>query len=197
MLAGISTTGWILAAGQISRVIAGERLLNTWTDLLLLPYQRHTIMLQSVAHTFNPLLYFPGLWISEFAVIAVFIAAELSIDRILYVCVLVAVEWVQLLALGIVVGLSSACTSRKDAYPAVPVALGLLLAVARGSGALLATVLLNVPVDPRLALLVGPLMVSFSSPWAVGILLGGLYLLTLEVLVDRSFEWCIAHAGEN
>ncbi|NDJ79112.1 MAG: hypothetical protein GYB65_22920 [Chloroflexi bacterium] len=180
---------------RTNRAITYERARNTWTDLLLLPYDHHQIVLHTVAPAFVPhLLAISGLLAGTSALL---LRATPDL-RTLIVLVLLTLELFQIMTLCAAIGMTSAAAHRRMP-PLIPLALALGLVVLHaGGGWLLAGGTAATPATARAALLIGPLTgVLAHDVWSRALLLAAVYLLALEVLVRGLFAWSITRLSEG
>ncbi len=186
--AGISVVG----AG-VSRVIANAQTQHAWDLMLMLPHPRHEVMLYLIAPAYSP-----GLLIVSSSLIEIFTFGPLVIQGSVFcggqliLLAALTVEWVQIFALAVTVGMLSA---RGGLSISLPLLFGLVLVLARaGAGALVATVM-GVPVP--VFLFAGPINGITVTPWwPVGLLIAALYLLALEIGVRWLFARAVVRAGE-
>jgi hypothetical protein len=198
---GFAVTGILLmAAGGIavigagvSRVIAGARARRAWDLMLMLPHPRHEVMLYLIAPAYSP-----GLLIVSLSVVEIFTLGPLALQQSNYwgwwalLLVALTVEWMQIIALAVAVGMLSA---RGGLSFSLPLLFGIVWMVARaGVGALVAT-LMGVPMS--VFLFAGPVNgITVPHWWPVGMVIAALYLLALEIGVRRLFARAVVRAGE-
>jgi hypothetical protein len=190
VLPGIGTA---VIAHSISRPLAFERSQWTWDYLLMLPYPRDEVVFYTVGSRYNPRVSLMALGVTELVVV---FSAGLAFPVI---GILLVIEWFQLMALSVTVGIISASGWRQNLDVVGPVGLGLATLVVRSGIGRLAATVVGVPGNFRnVALLVGPLFGIISADrWYIGLVIAAIYLLALEVLVRRLLTWSLAHVSEG
>jgi hypothetical protein len=189
----MAAAGIAVIGTGVSRVIAGARARHAWDLLLILPHPRHELVLYLIAPAYSP-----GLLIVSLSVVEIFTLGPLAIQRSsfwggwLILLAALTLEWMQIIALAVAVGILSA---RGGLSFSLPLLFGIAAMVARAvAGALVAT-MMGVPVS--LFLFAGPVdAITVPHWWPVGLAIAVLYLLTLEVIVRRLFAQAVVRAGE-
>jgi ABC-type transport system involved in multi-copper enzyme maturation permease subunit len=189
--------GAALIAGRISRVIGQERARHTLDYLLMLPHDRNEVLLHAAGRAYAPLPFIIGLGFIELAALGL---APLPGVRVgwpsLALLGMLLVEWLQLGALSVAVGILAGSARLGLGLAAL---YAVLMVLSRAALGWIAAGAAGLAGNARvLALIVGPWSGSVSRDgWPVGIALGALYLLALEALVRGVFAWSAARAGES
>jgi len=185
--------GVTVISHRIGRVVAAERQANTWDGLLLLPYDRPMILLHSVGEAFSPLTLIIGLGATLVAaVIFLTRSDQASTGRILTSYGLLFVEGLQLMALGITTGLVTGIRQDKDYSITFPVLVGVGVVVGR----LVMGMAAAMPAHLTAAALIGPMHGLFLDSWFGGWFVAACYMIGLEMVIRRLFQWCVVHAGD-
>jgi hypothetical protein len=183
----------VIGAG-VSRVITVARSRNAWDLLLMLPHPRHEVILYVIAPAYSPALLFVSLSVVEIFTVgpAVVQSSPLYGQRLILLAAL-TVEWAQLIALAVTVGILSA--RRGGLNFSVPVLFGLVLVLLRAGAGWLAAVILDT--SAMAFLFAGPTNgIVAADRWGFGLVIAAIYLAGLEIVVRWSFGWAISRTGE-
>lgn len=192
---GVIGGGSALIAGGLNRAVSLEQARGTWHDLLILPYDRADVVLNSVIHVYKPFLSMVGL---VFSMAAALLATPTPIPRTGLLFLLLIVEWLEIQSLSVTVGLVSAFGRYRPAGVLAPSLIALAGALLRGIVGWSVAKTLSSGEGVRLAgILTGPLIGVVTDRWLVGLILGLFYLAVLEGVVRFLFAWGLARAGEN
>ncbi|NDJ79114.1 MAG: hypothetical protein GYB65_22930 [Chloroflexi bacterium] len=186
-----AVAGPALIAQRTSRTISHERQTHTWETLLVVPDDRMRVVLFAVRHAVAPPLAWTGL---ALVLLAALLLSPPATGCAVVRCGLLVVEWCQLLAFSVALGLLHGIhAQRVNGLIALVLGLGVIAGRA-GIGWLAAT---SAAQDTqRAALLVGPL-VHLTRVHPTALTLAVLYLLGLEGLVRGVAGWSLNHAGER
>jgi hypothetical protein len=189
----LAVGGIAMIGTGVSRVIAGARTRRAWDLMLMLPHPRHEVILYLIAPAYSP-----GLLIVSLSVIEIFTLGPLALQKSNYfgwwliLLVALTVEWMQITALTVSVGMLSA---RGGLSYSLPLLFGMVWIIARAGAGALVALLMGVPA--MVFLFAGPVNgIAVSHRWPVGVVIATLYLLALEIGVRWSFARAVARAGE-
>jgi hypothetical protein len=193
LLALVGGTAQIVV--RINRTLTAELTRRTWIDLMLLPYPRDQVVLHTIAPVFSPLLFVLGALIAAGAALVMRATPDL---RTLLLWGLLALESGQLMALSVSIGMGTATLRyRLAVYVALVLGPGLIVLRAVIGWGLAGYADADTGVR-RAALLVGPLIEVITLPsWWLSLLLAGGYLLVLELVVRRGFDWGVARLSRG
>jgi hypothetical protein len=183
----------VIGAG-VSRVITVARTRNAWDLLLMLPHPRHEVILYVIAPAYSPALLFVSLSVVEiFTVGPTVVQSPNLYGQRLVLLAALTVEWAQIMALAVTVGILSA---RGDALSfSVPVLFGIVVMLLRAGAGWLVARLLGVPATAFL--FAGPTNgIVTADLWPAGLVIAVIYLAALEIIVRRLFAGAISRTGE-
>jgi hypothetical protein len=190
----LMAAGGIAVIGTgVSRVIAVAKTRRAWDLLLMLPHPRHEVVLYLIAPAYSPALLIVSLSVVEIFTFgpAVIQAQNLCGQQVILLAAL-TVEWMQIVALAVTVGILSAHGGLSFS---LPVLFGVVLMLLRaGAGALVARSM-GAPVT--VFLFAGPVNgIMVPDRWPVGLIIAAMYLLALEMIVQRLFAWAVIRTGD-
>jgi hypothetical protein len=184
--------GLILVAGSVGQVITTERQSQRWHDLLLLPVDRSRVILSMVASVYAPLFSLLGLLIVLFSSQQI---SGLTLNHELLLYIPLLIEWLQLQALGVSIGITGAIADRRRVSMLILIA---TLITLRGVVGWMLAALGEASLSTRgVAPLIGPLVGVPVFYQGAGLLIGVGYLWGLELIIRGIFRWGVEHAGDE
>jgi hypothetical protein len=182
--------GIMVIAVQMSSAISQIQHKSLWTDLLLLPYERSSLILYSLSGAYFPVISMIGMLLMGLIPILVLPGP------ILVLIPFIIIEWMQLQAFGVTVGLAGTLGRFSSPGRMITLSLSILGMILRaGFGWLMAAH------DDRTvqytSLILGPLVSLLAFPPVIGIIVVALYLLGLEALIRGLFTYAVNRAGEG
>jgi hypothetical protein len=190
----MAAAGIAVVGAGVSRVITVARTRHAWDLLLMLPHPRHEVILYVIAPAYSPALLFVSLSVVEIFTVgpAVVQSPNLYGQRLILLAAL-TVEWAQIMALAVTVGILSA---HGDGLSfSVPVLFGIVVMLLRAGAGWLVAGLLGL--SATAFLFAGPADgVIAADRWPAGLVIAVIYLVALEIVVRRSFAWAISRTGE-